>query len=397
MGQRGPLINSVSIFVAILAFSLSVTLRKFCVVSVKALPFTHNTMAIQQSMAYINNNPLNLIYLDHAEHKQTDGDAVSAGFFALPVVDLKKRAKEVVEVIVGLPKFTDEQCKRHIAEITGKDPPASGSATDLLRTMINEAQSSDKLQLLPAPLNPKGAMPNGTQMGISLVEMDDDTVLCVKVFYNKLAMTPAIAKKICHGTPQTWDYSRCSDSDAFRKAVGHMIINAPGEHWMYIVNRPKAVQRLDSLDSLDNILGSQSSGGGADRKAKCKDTAWTATPEQIKNGITYINFKAPLSNGENGQFLWILLNLRDEDSPIYGWPMTYVQKAASNRSANKSQVSKIVFFPLLLSDYNEMFMSSILPLLMPWLLTHALFICGVAGRGKTSPTELKRSICSLNL
>ena len=260
--------------------------------------------------------------------------------------------------------------------------------------MMTEAQKSGKLGQLRAPLCPEGALPDGTRMNVSLIEMDDGTVTCVKSCYNKVAMTLRTSKGLCHGTPYIWDYSRCADSDAVRKAIAHMVVNAPGNHWLYQVNRAKAIQRGGSQDEL---LSQPSGGGGNGRRAKNSgDKGWTATPQEIKNGIVYINFKAPLTNGANEQFLWVLLNLRDPDSPVFSWPMTYVQRAASNRSSNKSQVSTIILFPLLLFDYNETFMSDILPILVPCLITHALFICGVAGRGKTSPTQLLTSACDLN-
>ena len=121
----------------------------------------------------------------------------------------------------------------------------------------------------------------------------------------------------------------------------------------------------------------------ASKSASEKDPAsWDPTPEELREGIDYINSNAPLANGKNEQFLWALLNVRDKDSPIFTWPMHVVSKACQNRTLGNSQAEPEFFFPLLISDLNAAFVEKILPLIVPTMPTHGLILLGRAGIGK---------------
>ena len=89
----------------------------------------------------------------------------------------------------------------------------------------------------------------------------------------------------------------------------------------------------------------------APRSAGESDKSWNPTEEELCKGIEYINDYAPLSNSKNEHYLWVLLQIRDADSPLNGWPQHIVLKACANRFTGNSQAEPeyiyIYFFPLL--------------------------------------------------
>ena len=110
---------------------------------------------------------------------------------------------------------------------------------------------------------------------------------------------------------------------------------------------------------------------------------WDPSPEELRAGIEHINNHAPLANAKNEQFLWSLLNIRDKDSPICGWPLHIVGKACGNRATGNSQSEPEYFFPLLLRDLNSEFQRTVVPMILPTLLSFGLIILGKPGTGKT--------------
>ena len=332
-------------------------------------------MSLQSSVDYVSQNPCILGYMDHAEHIEKN-DSPLVENLELPVVCAKnKRMKEFVDIIPDMPVLTKRQYQQCLSEIIASDlSPEQLTYTPLalLAKCVDHALAANKIDKLPWPLRPEITLPEGTHMSISLVNMTNGSVTVVKSFYNNIPLTLGVAKQICVNFPQIWDYKRAANSDMFRKAVAHMLANTNGQHWLYQAIRLQP-RRSDS-GSLSQPFSSNS-----ERQKK----EWNPTSAQLKAGIEYINFKAPLCDGMNEQFLWILLNIRDECSPVFGWPQHVVSKAAHNRSSNKSQVSTILFFPLLMLDLCSVFLSDILPQVMPLLLEHGLLLLGISGKGKT--------------
>ena len=112
------------------------------------------------------------------------------------------------------------------------------------------------------------------------------------------------------------------------------------------------------------------------------------TEEDLREGIDFINRNAPLSNSKNEQYLWVLLQVRDSHSPIYGWPEHVVLKACQNRVTGNSQAEPEWFFPLLMTDLNVEFVDKIVPLVVPRMTTFGLMILGKAGIGKTPVAKI---------
>ena len=328
-------------------------------------------MSLGSAVKHVVDNPCLQLQLEEPEYVYCDATPCD---LALPVIDMKaKRAKEFVDIIPGMPGISLGLCQTSLAAVLDRDLTEEELALDsekAMWTLVDHALRLKAFSKLPAPLQPKSGLPEGTVMGISLVKEAGGRWTVVKTFYNREPMTVGTIKGICIDTPKVWDYKRCTNSDTFRKAVVHMLLGSGGHHWLYLVTRPK-------------LQGQGQDGAEIDGNPGSKGKKWNVSAEQLKSGIAYINFKAPLTNCMNEQFLWILLNLRDENSPIFGWPMTVVCKAAANRTNSKSQVSIIDFFPLLISDVNHILAGEILPKVVPHLLTHACVLLGMPGRGKT--------------
>ena len=131
------------------------------------------------------------------------------------------------------------------------------------------------------------------------------------------------------------DYSLAKNSDAVKKAFLYMLSQISGHHWMSQVLRQKQVPK-EQRPSADS------------------DKAWSPTEEELRSGINYINDYAPLANSKNEQYLWVLLQIRD-DTSLHGWPQHVVLKACANRVTGNSQAEPEYFFPLLLLDLNQPF------------------------------------------
>ena len=92
------------------------------------------------------------------------------------------------------------------------------------------------------------------------------------------------------------NYKIASSSDLVKCSFLVMLSHIQGEQWL--------------TQSLGQKLTR------ASKSASEKDPAsWDPTPDELREGIDYINSNAPLANGKNEQFLWALLNVCDKDSP----------------------------------------------------------------------------------
>ena len=330
-------------------------------------------MSLLMCIEYVTENPSVIAYQDCAVYVQVDKEPM-ADDFGLPFVPLtNKRAKEIFEVFPNMPTFTRHQCRQCLTEVLGWEPSldmCSGTEEDLLVKVIGKALETKNINNLPSPLAPRRPLPEGTTMNISLIKTASGSVTLLKSYYNVNPMTLGQAKAICTTTPLLLDYSRSTNTDIMRRAIVHMLTSATGHHWSHQVLIPK-MRRTGSSDAIDVGRGSKTR------------NEWEPTPAQLKAGIHYINFKAPLSDGMNEQFLWILLNIRDQDSPIYRWPQHIVAKAAHNRASNKCQVETVRFYPLLIPDLNKELQERIVTKALSYALTHAFVILGMPGKGKT--------------
>lgn len=120
----------------------------------------------------------------------------------------------------------------------------------------------------------------------------------------------------------------------------------------------------------------------APRSAGESDKSWNPTEEELCKGIEYINDYAPLSNSKNEHYLWVLLQIRDADSPLNGWPQHIVLKACANRFTGNSQAEPEYIYIYtsfhFLSDLNSAFLKEMVPLVMPRMPSFGLVLLGHA-------------------
>ena len=235
------------------------------------------------------------------------------------------------------------------------------SAEDLDRLRQAMNTNPNAIAHLPDCVRPGDALGDACSLQI-VVDTANNTVL--NFFHSTIALPWGVVKVFCGHEPMVLNYKIASNSDLVKCSFLVMRSHIQGEQWL--------------TQSLGQKLTR------ASKSASEKDPAsWDPTPEELREGIDYINSNAPLANGKNEQFLWALLNVRDKDSPIFTWPMHVVSKACQKRTLGNSQAEPEFFFPLLISDLNAAFVEKILPLIVPTMPTHGLILLGRAGIGKT--------------
>ena len=231
---------------------------------------------------------------------------------------------------------------------------------------ICTAMSQDPISIaaLPLSVRPRDALGESCRMQIVIGRETDGSNTVLKFFHSSVFVPVGLAKVFCNHNLLTVDYGTGNNSDAVKKGFLQMLSQIPGKHWLS--------QRLVSKDKP------ASSSEGSDGNKN-----WSPSTDELKRGIAFINEFAPLANSKNEQFLWVLLNIRDTESPICGWPQHVVNRACQNRASGNCQADPEYFFPLLLQDLNRAFQEDILPLVLPLMPSYGLMILGRPGVGKT--------------
>ena len=194
--------------------------------------------------------------------------------------------------------------------------------------------------------------------------VDSSSNKVLKLFHVSVPIAWGVVRVFCNNQPKVINYKVANNSDRVKCAFLYMLKNITGEQWLTQSLGQKALTK--ALKSSDRDANS-----------------WDPSPDELREGIEFINQFAPLSNGKNEQFLWSLLSIRNKDCPIFAWPMHVVSRACQNRSIGNSQAEPEYFFPLLVSDLNEAIVHKILPLIVPSLTQRGLVLLGRAGIGKT--------------
>jgi len=151
------------------------------------------------------------------------------------------------------------------------------------------------------------------------------------------------------------------------------------------VNVKKAVellwQRYPSIQAKCCTLSKKSSTG---QQGTLASKTWNPTREELQRGTKFINDTVgELDISANELLVWIHGEIRDEQSDIFGFPVTYVKEAAANALAPQKGADRESFFPLLSQDFNPVLHEIVLPKIIRFLRTHGLFVGGVPGVGKT--------------
>ena len=226
-----------------------------------------------------------------------------------------------------------------------------------------------KLADFPYGLPPKLALPNGALMSVVVCEPDGEgrrTVIKRIALAHPITGAQAAAYCIgdCCQTP--WR----QDTFGARKMTRVMMERTRGWRMLY-----------DAVNAKDS--NPAPAAPHAPRRGN-SSALWDPSQEEIDAGIAWINSKAkPLGNSKNEQFAWILKQIRDPESPIYGWPESKVEKACNNLAKAKSSCDTEEFFPLNVMDLHPVWVLTILPLIVPYFASFGLLIAGCAGVGKT--------------
>ena len=275
----------------------------------------------------------------HSEHFHTTVQEGKYTVADLPFIEVHGKGKKFKEFFRLIHDVSTED-QDQIREIMAKDP--------------------NNTALLPDSVRPGDVL--GEACSLQLV-IDTRSNAVLQFFHSSISLPWDVVRLFCRDKPMLLNYKIATNSDLVKCAFLVMLKGIEGDHWM--------------KQSLGTKLVRSKSTSEKDA------SSWDPSPEELREGIDFINMNAPLANGKNEQFLWSLLNVRDNESPIYAWPMHVVSKACQNRTTGNSQAEPEFFFPLLVTDLNHEFVNKILPLILPTMTTHGLILLGRAGIGKT--------------
>ncbi|CAE7406745.1 unnamed protein product [Symbiodinium natans] len=276
----------------------------------------------------------------HSEHFHTTVQEGKYTVADLPLIEVHGKGKKFKEFFRLIHDVSTED-QAQIREIMAKDP--------------------NNTALLPDSVRPGDVL--GEACTLQLV-IDTRSNAVLQFFHSSISLPWGVVRLFCRDKPMLLNYKIATNSDLVKCACLVMLKGIEGDRWM--------------KQSLGTKLVRSKSTSEKDA------SSWDPSPEELREGIDFINMNAPLANGKNEQFLWSLLNVRDNESPIYAWPMHVVSKACQNRTTGDSQAEPEFFFPLLVEDLNYEFVNKILPLILPTMTTHGLILLGRAGIGKNS-------------
>ena len=187
---------------------------------------------------------------------------------------------------------------------------------------------------LPGFVSPGDALHESCHLQL-VVDSAANTVL--QFFHSSVPLPWGVVKAFCRGgSVKVLNYKIATNSDLVKRGCLVMLSKIKGEQWLTQALQEKLRRPPKNGDMVGNASGG----------------SWDVTPDELREGIAYINKNAPVANSNNEQFLWSLLNVRDKESPIFGWPLHIVSRACSNRSLGNSQAEAEHFFPLLVPGLN---------------------------------------------
>lgn len=289
------------------------------------------------------------------EHEYQVIDEGTYKIIDLPLIDVargsKKSFKEFSHIVHGLSP-SDQEAAR--AAMSSKPP---------------------NMARLPASLRPRDALGDSCLTQLILDTSDPENCVALKFFHSRVNIPMGLAKSFCDDEVKVVNYSIASNSDVVKKGFLVMLSQVKGEQWLTQKLKAKPMKTSMRSNSSADMDGGSSKG-------------WEPTEAQLIAGIEYINAHAPLANSKNEQYLWVLLNVRDDESPLHGWPQHVVLRACANRSLGNSQAEPEWFFPLLLQDLNAEFLQKVVPLILPLMPSYGLMILGRAGIGKTPTAQI---------
>lgn len=283
----------------------------------------------------------------HDAHQMVEIEEGNVTLAALPLVAVPKGKKSIKEFFQIVPGISLDDREAIAAAYTG----------------------GFNLATLPPSVRPRDSLGESVKLQIVMEEGSDGSCNVLKFFHSGVDIPIGLARTWCDDSIMMIDYKVANNSHFVKVAFMKLLSGIPGRQWLTqsIRHRPGRASGMPKLTS---------------------EGRWEPTEDNLREGMAFINLNAPLSNCKNEQYLWVLLNVRAADSPLYGWPEHVVLKACANRTTGNSQAEPEWFFPLLLGDLNPEFLRKIVPLILPLMTSHGLMILGKAGIGKTPVAQI---------
>ena len=213
---------------------------------------------------------------------------------------------------------------------------------------------------IPQSLRPASELPNNSYMQVFFVQADAAPLAIVKYISLGETTATAQAKQFCvgeakgmHWKPNPW---------GVKKAYQMLLERMEGTHLVHA----KVVK--------------------ADAKEDSQKKGWHPTKDEIHKGFAYLNRNCPPGYEPNEILQWIVEQIKDQESPLYEWPMGLVEKATNNLTRRIESADAEFFFPLVATneqDFKSVLVKKVLPLVIAFTGLSGLFVTGVPGIGKT--------------
>lgn len=114
-----------------------------------------------------------------------------------------------------------------------------------------------------------------------------------------------------------------------------------------------------------------------------KKTKRVFTADEIDDGYDFMFEFGPRSNGNNMQNRWIMKQMNDSVSPLFGWMKADIKDGLANLMNERCLAPTQTYFPICLMDLHVDFRRNVLKLLLPMVRTTGVLLLGVQGNGKS--------------
>lgn len=260
-----------------------------------------------------------------------------------------------------------------VAALEGENPSPSVHYLDVivdhpgemdffaLSTAYKNACEKKDLQLLPQPFGLKTTCPKDTTIQIIILKQQNGNLAILKHLSFPDKLKAQMLKKMVFGNPFKPQFMTANPKVG-RKILQYCLENLGGRAFMCFELTSQAVRK---------------------NSAKPGILFEDKEDEEIDQGFDHILRKAPRSSCEMAQLRWQTQELRNKDSPIFGWPSALVSQALRNVSSDGALVRKEANWPIPLTP--QFYDRSILKALEKiWDFDQsALILLGEPGTGKS--------------